>query len=167
MSEIIQVQDHRRVFIDTLIELAEKDERIVLIIPDVGFNYVEKFSSRFPDRFFNLGVTEQSCIMIATGMAKEGLRPFVYSMINFVLFRPGEMVRNGIVCHDVPVVLLGVKGSSSYKFLGFSHNLIHDNEDFDFCDNIGLTWRYPRENDAVRTEVLAAYESGKPSYIRL
>lgn len=167
MAEITKVQDTRRVFIDTLIELAEKDPRVVLIIPDVGFNYVEEFKAKFPDRFFNTGVTEQSTIMIAAGMALSGMRPFVYSMINFVLFRPAEMVRNGIVCHKAPVVLLGVKGGPSYKFLGFSHNLLHDGEDFDFCDNIGLAWSQPQNNDQVREDVLGAYESGKPHYIRL
>src|SRR3990167_9846432 len=138
MGKIVKQQDKRREFIDTLIELSEKDDKIVLIIPDVGFNYVEEFSKKFPKRFFNFGVTEQSTVMIATGMALSGLKPYVYSMINFVLFRPAEMVRNGVVCHNANVKLLGVKGSSSYKFLGFSHNMLHETEDFNFCDNIGL-----------------------------
>ncbi len=167
MGQITQQQDHRREFIDTLIALAQKDPNIVLIIPDVGFNYVDEFQKRFPNRFFNFGVTEQSCIMIAVGMAKEGLKPYVYSMINFVLFRPGEMVRNGLVGHDVPVTLLGVKGSESYKFLGFSHNLMHPSEDFDFCKNIGLTWYHPQSNDDVREAVEKSYVAGKPCYIRL
>lgn len=167
MAEIIKRQDQRREFIDTLIELAEKDPTIVLIIPDVGFLYVDAFSERFPDRFFNFGVTEQSCVMIAVGMAKAGLRPYVYSMINFVLFRPAEMVRNGIVGHEVPVTLLGVKGSTSYKFLGFSHNLLHEKEDFDFCDNIGLAWKFPQSNEEVREALLEGYKGSRGAYIRL
>ncbi len=123
MAEIIKQQDSRRVFIDTLIELAEKDDKIVLIVPDVGFNYIEKFQERFPNRYFNFGVTEQSTVMIAVGLALSGLKPYVYSMINFVLFRPAEMVRNGIVCHKANVKLIGVRGSEKYKFLGFSHNI--------------------------------------------
>lgn len=167
MAEIVKRQDHRREFIDTLIELAEKDPAVVLIIPDVGFNYIEAFAEKFPDRFFNFGVTEQSCVMIAVGMAKAGLKPYVYSMINFVLFRPAEMVRNGIVGHEVPVTLLGVKGSSSYKFLGFSHNLLHEKEDFNFCDNIGLKWYHPQSNEEVRSTVENAYKESKGCYIRL
>lgn len=167
MAEITKAQDHRREFIDTLIEIAEKDSRIVLIIPDVGFNYVEEFSSRFPDRFFNLGVTEQSCVMIAVGMAKTGLRPYVYSMIPFVLFRPFEMVRNGIVNHGVDVKLLGVKGSSSYRMLGFSHNLTYENEDVDLCGVIGLDAFVPSSNKEVRQVVLDTYDSQKAAYIRL
>lgn len=167
MGAIIKKQDHRRTFFDTLIELAEKDESIVFIIPDVGFLYIDEFKEKFPNRFFNFGVTEQSCIMIAVGMAKMGLKPYVYSMINFVLFRPGEMVRNGIVCHDVNVKLLGVKGSESYKFLGFSHNLLHNQEDMDFCKNIGLACYNPQGNEEVRKTILDTYHSGKSAYIRL
>ena len=55
MAEIIKQLDTRRVLIDTLIELAEKDDKIVFIIPDVGFNYVEEFSAKFPNRLFNFG----------------------------------------------------------------------------------------------------------------
>lgn len=167
MSEIIQTQDSRRVFIDTLIELAEKDDKIVLIVPDVGFNYIEKFQEKFPKRFFNFGVTEQSTILVASAMALAGFRPYVYSMINFVLFRPAEMVRNGIVCHKAPVTLIGVKGSSSYKFLGFSHNLLHNEEDFKFCDNIGLDWVAPSSPEDVKDVILHRYELGKPVYLRI
>ena len=128
MAEITQNQDSRRIFIDTLIELAEKDDKIILIVPDVGFNYIEKFQEKFPNRYFNFGVTEQSTILIATAMALDGWKPYVYSMINFVAFRPFEMVRNGIHCHKANVKLIGGKGSEKYKFLGFSHNMLFEYE---------------------------------------
>ena len=166
MSEITQQQDTRREFIDTLCELAAKDTRIVLIVPDVGFNYCEKYQEIFPDRYFNLGVTEASTIMIATGMALAGFRPFVYSMINFVAFRPFEMVRNGIVLHKAPVVLLGVKGSEKYKFLGFSHNMIFEDEDIKLLQPY-MDCFVPQTNQEVKDAVLKSYVSGKPNYIRL
>ena len=167
MPELTKKHDHRREFIDTLIELATSDDKIVLIVPDVGFLYIEEFQKRFPNRFFNFGVTEASCILIAVAMGLDGWKPYVYSMINFVLFRPAEMVRNGIVCHKSPVTLLGVKGSDSYKFLGFSHNLLHDKEDFNFCDNIGLKWSNPQNNEEVKNAVLENYKNKEAIYIRL
>lgn len=160
-------RDKRKVFMETLIELAEKDKDIILLIPDVGFSYIDEFAKKFPDRFINTGVTEQFTIIMAAALALDGWRPYVYSMINFVLFRPAEMVRNAIVCHNAPVTLLGVKGSSSYKFLGFSHNLLHENEDFDFCDNIGLKSYNPQTNEEVRWAVLDGYQLKKANYIRL
>lgn len=167
MPEIKKNQDNRREFIDTLIELAEKDDKIVLIVPDVGFNYIEEFQKKFPDRFFNFGVTEQSTVMIAVGLALSGYKPYVYSMINFVLFRPYEMVRNGIVGHNANVKLLGVKGSSSYKFLGFSHNLTSDLEDFRSCNTLGLKYYLPQNVDETRLMILKAYHETRPSFTRL
>ena len=173
MSEIIQQPDNRRAFIDTLIELAEKDDKIILIVPDVGFNYIEKFKEKFPERYFNFGVTEQSTVMIAVGLSLSGFKPYVYSMINFVLFRPYEMVRNGIVHHKANVKLLGVKGSSAYKFLGFSHNMNDDEEDIQACNNLGLRCYIPEKGthgtsqDRVKHTVFNSYMDPSPAYIRL
>lgn len=165
MSEIKQVQDTRREFIDTLCELAEKDERICLIVPDVGFNYIDKFRDKFPTRFFNTGVTEEATVIMAAGMALAGMRPYVFSMINFVAFRPFEMVRNAVSLHNAPVVLLGVKGSEKYKFLGFSHNMTFEDEDV-YHLNPYLMCYLPRLGE-VKEAVTQAYNSNKPSYIRL
>ncbi|MEK6829275.1 MAG: hypothetical protein AABY15_04045 [Nanoarchaeota archaeon] len=167
MSEIIKQQDTRRTFIDTLIELAEKDDKVVLVLCDTGFNYVEDFKKRFPDRIFNFGITEQSTVMICVGLALSGFKPYFYSMIPFVLFRPGEMVRNGIVNHHANVKVLGVKGGPSYKMLGFSHNLLHDKEDFNFCDNISLKHHNLQTNEEVKSAVLESYKDGTACYIRL
>lgn len=163
MIELVQKLDNRREFVNILNEL--NDPNIIVIIPDVGFNYLDDPANKF--KVLNLGVTEQSATIIAAALALSGFKVFLYSMINFVLFRNAEMVRNAIVCHNAPVTILGVKGSSSYKFLGFSHNLLHDREDFNFCENIGLEWRNPRDNQSVRNAVLDSYHSSAPSYIRL
>lgn len=158
--------DNRKIFFEELIKLAEQDDKIILIVPDVGFSFTEEFKEKFPTRYFNFGVTEQSCIIIASAMALAGFKPYVYSMINFVLFRPAEMVRNAIVMHKANVKLICVKGSEKYKFLGFSHNLLHDQEDSNFCENIGLEWKKPNP-EQIRETVLQTYQSGQPIYIRL
>ncbi len=167
MSEIVQIKDTRREFIDTLIELAEKDERVVLIVPDVGFNYIEEFRKKFPNRFFNLGVTEQTTMTIAAGMALSGLKPYVYSMINFVVFRPYEMLRNAVCLHNANVKVIGVKGSEKYKFLGFSHNLISDDEDIKALEELSIDCFVVSDPEKVRDTILKTYNKKGPAYIRL
>jgi len=166
MGELVIKQDARREFIDTLCELAEVDDSIVFIVPDVGFLYVDKFKDKFPDRYFNLGVTEEAIMAIAAGMALSGLKPYVYSMINFIAFRPFEMVRNCIAMHKANVKLLGVKGSSTYKFYGFSHNIIFDEEDLYHLKPY-LDCYIPETNLDVRNIILDTYQNTKPAYIRL
>lgn len=162
---IEQNQDTRRIFIDTLIKLSESDNRIILIVPDVGFNYIENFQKKFPDRFFNFGVTEQSCIILASALALSGFKPYVYSMINFVLFRPFEMVRNACVMHNADVKIIGVKGSEKYKFLGFSHNMIFEDEDIYHMKKYMDC--YTPSIDQVKDIIEETYKKTTPCYIRL
>jgi transketolase len=82
----------RQQFGKTIVRLAEKDLNVVLLIGDV-YQEMDEFVERFPDRFFNFGLTEQSMISIAAGMAIEGLRPVVYSITPFLLERPFDRVR--------------------------------------------------------------------------
>jgi len=164
MSEITKVQDTRRIFVQTLNVLAEKDDKIIVLIPDVGFNYLDDPKNKF--KVINTGVTEQSTMIIAAAMALDGWKPYVYSMINFVLFRPYEMVRNGIVLHNANVKLLGVKGSAGYKFLGFSHNMTGELEDKHTCDLLNLDCFIPQVEE-VEDVIINTYEQEKAAYIRL
>lgn len=168
MGHIIQRLDNRRAFIDTLCELAERDKDVVFIIPDVGFNYAEKFQKLYPDRFFNFGVTEASSTIIAAAMALSGKKPYLYSMINFVTFRVHEMIRNAICMHNANVKILGVKGSEKYAFLGFSHNLLSENEEVDFLNKLpGMKTYIPKTPEETRNIILRSYEDPSPAYIRL
>lgn len=168
MPEIIQTLDNRRALIDALCELAEKDKDVIFIIPDVGFNYAEKFQKLYPDRYFNLGVTEASTMIIAAALALAHKKPYVYSMINFVTFRVHEMIRNAVCLHDANVKILGVKGSEKYRFLGFSHNLLRDDEEIDFLKKLpGMKTYVPKNPEETRDVIMKSYEDPSPTYIRL
>lgn len=166
MGKIVKKQDSRRVFVDTLQELAKKDPNIVVIICDVGFNYLDNPKLKF--KVINLGVTEPTAIIISAALALEGYSVWVYSMINFVTFRVHEQIRNAVCMHKAPVKIIGVKGSEKYKFLGFSHNLLYETEEFDWLKKLpGMKTYLPKNNKEVKKAVLSAYKSKNPSYIRL
>ena len=82
----------RRAFGKTIVKLAEKDERIVLLIGDVE-QEMDDFINKFPDRFYNMGICEQTMISVAAGMAMEGFRPVVYSITSFLIERPFEQIK--------------------------------------------------------------------------
>src|SRR3990167_8575006 len=123
----------RRPFLETLTKLAANDPKVILIIGDVGFRFVEEYKEKFPNQFLNVGVLEQSMMGIAAGLASVGWKPYVYTMRNFIAFRPYEQVRNDIAFGNANVKLFGVSGSAAYKFLGVSHNVLKckDGEDED------------------------------------
>ena len=159
--------DFRKIFIDELIKLAEKDDKIVFITCDVGFSFLEPLKERLGDRYKNFGVTEQSSMIIAAAMALSGLKPYIYSMINFMVFRPYEMVRNAVCYHNANVKILGVKGSDKYKFLGFSHNIVEDEDVHALQKMPNMNIYIPKTEEEVKTALLESYEHKKPTYIRL
>ena len=61
---------------ETLVELGEKDERIVVLDADLsGSTKTAKFAKRFPDRFFNMGIAETNMMNAAAGLATTGKIP--------------------------------------------------------------------------------------------
>ena len=77
----------RNAFIEELVTLATENDRIALIVGDLGYSVVEPFAEKFPERFINAGVAEQNMMGLAAGMASEGYQVFVYSIANFPTFR--------------------------------------------------------------------------------
>ena len=116
----------RRTFIRTLAEIAEHDERIVLLTGDLGYTVIEPFADRFPQRDFNVGVAEQNLIGLATGLGESGFIPFVYSIATFVTMRAYEFIRNGPLAHHLPIRIIGVGGGFEYSHAGFTHYGVDD-----------------------------------------
>lgn len=160
--------DLRRQFVETFLELAKNDKKLVFITCDVGFSFLEPIEKELGDRYLNLGITEPSAMVVAAGLALQGMKPYIYSMINFVTLRVHEQLRNAVCCHGANVKILGVKGSEKYKFLGFSHNLIRDTEEIDFLEKLpNIKCYLPKENIDVETAVKESYKLNKAAYIRL
>lgn len=134
----------RKPFIQTLTEFALQDPKIILIIGDVGFRFIEAYRERFPSQFLNCGAAEQSMMGIAAGMARSGWKPYVYTMRNFIAFRPYEQVRNDIAFANANVKLFGVAGSAAYKFLGMSHNVFVNKDGRD--EDIAMLSELPNLN---------------------
>ena len=157
----------RQIFVETLSDLARKDPKVFLIVMDVGFSYIEDFAKEFPNQFLNCGVTEQSSMGIAAGMALSNYKIYIYSMIPFVTMRNYEQLRNDVCYHNANVKVIGVKGSTHYKFLGFSHNIAPDDEDIQILKHLPNLKTYTPELEQVRDVILASYKLQNPCYIRL
>ena len=123
----------RYAFVTTLLELAERDERILLLTGDLGFTVLEPFAEKFPyrsdlrrNRFFNVGVAEQNMVGVGTGLAEAGYIPFLYSIATFAAIRPYEFIRNGPALHRLPVRIVGVGGGFEYGSAGPTHWALED-----------------------------------------
>lgn len=116
----------RATFLRTLVELAERDDRVVFLTGDLGYTVVEPFAERFPDRYFNVGVAEQNLVGLSSGLAEAGYLPFVYSIASFASMRAYEFIRNGPVMQELPVRIIGVGGGFEYGYAGPTHYALED-----------------------------------------
>jgi len=155
----------RNAFAQQITELAQRDERVVLLSGDIGNRLFDDLKARCPDRFLNCGVAEANMISMAAGMAMSGLRPVCYTITPFITYRCMEQIRVDICYHHVPVVIVGTGAGLSYASLGATH---HSCEEMGMLRLLpGLAVVAPADAMEVRGALKAALNHPHPVYIRI
>ena len=149
-----------------LCEMARKDNRICLVVGDLGFSVVEPFIKEFPERFLNAGVAEQSMTGIAAGWSlAEGKVVFTYSLANFPTMRCLEQVRNDCCAHKANVKIISLGSGITYGQSGYSHFAIEDLAIMNAMPN--MTIFVPADPVEARRCFDLAVKTTGPAYIRL
>jgi transketolase len=156
----------RKGFGEGLLAAGEKDSRVVGLCADLTEStQMILFKEKFPQRFVEMGVAEQSMASVASGLAAMGKIPFISS---YAMFSPGrnwEQIRTTICYNDRPVKIAGSHAGVSVGPDGGTHQAIED---------LAITRVIPRmvvisPCDAIEarkaTEVAAL--TNTPVYIRL
>ena len=155
----------RDIFIDELCSAAEKNKNIILLVNDLGFGVVEKFRTKFPNNYFNAGISEQSMIGYAAGLAASGKHVFVYSIANFPTFRCAEQLRNDIDYHNLPVTIVSVGAGVGYGNLGYTH---HGLQDYSLMRSFPNTLiASPGDIMELKGCIKYILKNPQPSYLRL
>jgi len=155
----------RNSFVKTLYEEACADENIVLITGDLGFQLFDDFAHNLPKQFINAGLTEQSMMSMAAGIASTGKRVFVYSIANFSTFRCLEQIRNDVCYMDNPVVVVSVGAGFAYGTLGYSHHATEDLAVMRSLPNMDVVSPCDKFETEILTKMIA--RTSKPTYLRL
>lgn len=113
--------NYRKDIVDSIVPYFRKDERYYLLVCDMGFGVVDSLRKEFPKRVINCGIMEQGTVGIAAGMSMSGLKPIVYSIVNFLVFRALEQMRNDVVLQNLDVKFIATGVNDYFKFLGPSH----------------------------------------------
>ena len=145
--------------------MAHKDSSIILITGDLGYGVLDDFARELPNQYINAGVTEQSMMSMAAGLASQGFRPFVYSIANFPIFRCFEQIRNDVSYMENPVTIVSVGAGLSYGNLGYSHHAIEDIAAIRSLSNFEIY--SPCDSEEVKTSLDLIISTSKPSYLRL
>lgn len=152
-------------FINQLIEEARHNEKIFLLVGDLGYHVVEPFAEEFPNRFLNVGIAEQNMAGIAAGLSMTGYNVYFYSIGNFPTIRCLEQIRNDIAYHHANVKIVSVGAGYAYGSLGATHQATEEIGALRVIPNMVVaTPGDPIEARAI-TKLSASYEG--PMYIRL
>lgn len=155
----------RTTFINQLVEEARQNERIFLLVGDLGFHVVEPFAEAFPERFLNVGICEQNMAGIAGGLAMNGWIVYCYSIGNFPTLRCIEQIRNDIVYYNSNVRIVSVGAGYAYGSQGVSHQATEDVAMLRSLPNMVVC----SPSDPVETKMLVhlSVSHQGPMYIRL
>lgn len=152
-------------FINQLIEEARHNDKIFLLVGDLGYHVIEPFAEEFPDRFLNVGIAEQNMTGIAAGLAMSGYNVYTYSIGNFPTLRCLEQIRNDVAYHKANVKIVSVGAGYAYGSLGATHQATEEIGALRVIPNMVVaTPGDPLEARAI-TKISASYDG--PMYIRL
>jgi transketolase len=152
----------RRKFGKIIDDLAKKDDKIVLLVGDIGYSIFDDFRKNHPKRFFNLGICEQSLIGVASGLALEGLKPWVYTITPFLIERPFEQIKLDINQQKANVKLVGF---ADYPHLGPTHSELDAKKLMSLFKNIKSY--FPNNSQETERFVKKCYKRNGPTFISL
>lgn len=110
-----------------MIELAERDERVVAVNADLTrSSALDEFARHFPSRCFNVGIAEQQMVSFAAGLAAEGFVPFCFTFGPFLSMRAIEQIRTDVCYPNLPVRFVGANAGYSAGLMGATHCALED-----------------------------------------
>lgn len=105
-----------------MIKAAEKNDRIIAVLEDMGFPGVSWFKENAPERVIECGIAEANGAVVAAGLAAEGFVPFIHSFAFAAVSRACNQIRQSILQDRFNVKILGREGAWGEP--GISHNHI-------------------------------------------
>jgi transketolase len=155
----------RKQFVQTVSHLLATDERVVLLLGDIGvFGFRDAFQA-FPTRVYNIGILEQATVSLAAGLAKTGLIPIVHTIAPFLVERCLEQIKIDFGYQALGGNFVSVGASYDYAALGCTH---HCPGDVQVMTSIpGIEVAVPGSAGEFDSLLRATYASPKPTYFRL
>lgn len=156
----------REGFGEGLVAAGNNDSRVVALCADLTESVkMDSFRATFPERFFEMGITEQAMSGVASGMAAMGYIPF---MASYAMFSPGrnwEQIRTTIAYNNQPVKIVGAHAGISVGPDGATHQAIEDIAIMRMIPNMSVFVPCDAVEARAITEYIATTSS--PSYLRL
>ena len=155
----------RDIFINEITKKMTKDKKIYFLSADFGAASLDILREKFPKNFIHCGISEQAMLDIASGLALEKNKVFVYAMAPFLSLRAIEQVKCGPGLMNLPICLISVGIGLGYADAGPTH---YANEDFScFRSIVGSSIYTPSDNETTKLIAKDLLKKPKFSYVRL
>jgi 1-deoxy-D-xylulose-5-phosphate synthase len=150
-------------FSDSLIKSAEKDPKVVAVTAAMSHGTgLARFHERFPERFFDVGITEQHAVTFAAGLALSGMRPAVAIYSTF-LQRSIDQIIHDVALQRLPVII----GIDRAGFVGGDGETHQGSYDMALLRSVpGITILSPSNEEELRLMVSYCLSLDGPSAIR-
>jgi transketolase len=162
----VEVAPIRKGFGEGLLQAGEEDHRVVALCADLTESTtVHHFAKRFPERFIQMGIGEQSMASVASGLAAMGKVPFFTS---YAMFSPGrnwEQIRTTIAYNHINAKIIGSHAGISVGPDGGTHQAVEDVAIMRVIPR--MTVIAPCDVIEAKKATLAAAKWDGPVYIRL
>ena len=161
----LNLKPTREGYVEGILQAGRENSRVVVIEGDVSRSIGSaSFGKEFPDRFFNLGVSEQDMLGEAAGLALEGFIPFVGTYGVFLAGRAWDQIRTSICYMNLDVRIAGAHGGVSVGPDGATHQALEDVALMRVLPNMKVL--VPADSNQTRAAVIASLEADGPVYIR-
>lgn len=155
----------RTQFRDTCISLAETDDKVVMVFGDISVWMFREFWQRWPDRFLNLGICENTLVSVAAGLSARGYFPFVHTINPFLSDRSYEQIKLDMVYNSFGGNLVTCGASFDYAWDGATH---HCYTDLAMLRRLpGVEVIHPGSNSELDSLMRSQYDNGNTTYFRI
>ncbi len=155
----------RKQFKETVAALSEDDDKIVLIFGDVSVYLFNDFKNKYPDRFYNMGICENTLISAAAGLSSQGFFPFVHTITPFITERSFEQIKLDMCYNQFGGNIVSTGASFDYAWDGASHHAYTDLSILRLLP--GMEVIQPGSRKELDALIRSQYNNGKTTYFRL
>lgn len=155
----------RKQFVKTIEDILPEDDKLVLLLGDIGIFGFRNSFKEFPDRVFNIGILEQSTISLGAGMSSVGLTPVIHTIAPFLVERSLEQLKVDFGYQKLNGNFITVGSSYDYAALGPTHHCPGDIGQLSTIPNMEIV--LPGTSQEFDILFKDSYNDGNPTYFRL
>jgi len=155
----------RKAFAEKILEMAKVDDKLVVLIGDISHHLLKDFEEKYPDRFYNVGICEQTIVGMAAGLAMQGFKPIIHTITPFCVERAYEQIKVDLCYQNLDVTIVSVGASFDYAHLGCTHHSYNDISVLRSLPNMHVI--APGTSEEFKALFEKNWSNGHPKYFKL